>query len=237
MYGGNSGCYGIILYNTDIKGTNAVYGYYEQDEICIKTGTFEEMRILKNSQEKDVPRASNTGRKLVKLLLVYLTAIILGFVILPLRMSLALMLFCVISYFPLLIIMGANSGLYKDLELREQFRRFHGCEHAVMYAMTKKWPANLETFQNPRIYNPECGTAYSGYAIVLALEIALLILFWPGLLKAACVLLLTIIVLVAMILIPGINPFTLFQRPVVLPPTEHECLLAVEIMKKLRELE
>ena len=237
MYGGNSGCYGIILYNTKIKGSNAVYGYYKADSICIETGTLEEMKALKASQEQTVPRKTNTKRRLVELFCLYMMAVIAAFIILPLRISFALLVFCMLSYFPVLVIMSANTGLYQDPELRERFRRFHGCEHAAVYALTENKAAEPETFRTPRIYDPECGTAYSGYAIVAALELALLIVFWPGLLRVVGVLLLTLILTVVMILNPRINPFTMIQRPVVLPPTEREYMLAIEIMKKLRELE
>jgi hypothetical protein len=47
----------------------------------------------------------------------------------------------------------------------------------------------------------------------------------------------SVILIVIMILVPRINPFTVLQHPVVMQPTEKEYLLAIEIMKKLRELE
>lgn len=237
MYGGSSGCYGIVLYNTDIKGDNAVYGYYKGEEICLETGTAEAMKALKESRDKGETRASNTGKSLVIMFLVYMAAVITGFILFPLRLALALLLFCAVSYFPLLVIINARRGVYKDAVLREQFRRYHGCEHAAMNALTHKKPAAMETFLKPQIYDTECGTAYSGYAVAVAVELALLVSFWPGLLKAAGLLLLTGIAIVVMILVPRINPFTLLQHPVVLPPTEKEYLLAIEMMKKLRELE
>ena len=237
MYGGSSGCYGMVLYNTKIEGDNAVFGYYNGEDICLKTGTLEAMKALKDSMDEDVPRASNTGRSLVVMFLVYIAAVVAGFIMLPLKVAFALLIFCAGSYFPLLVIIGARAGLFKDPELRDQFRRYHGCEHAAMNALSERKPAEMKTFEKPQIYDPVCGTAYSGYAVTLAIELALLVIFWPGLLKAVAILLLTGIVLVVMILIPRINPFVILQRPVVLPPTEREYLLAIEIMKKLRELE
>ena len=237
MYAGNSGCYGIVIYNTDIKGENAVYGYYEGDKIRLKTGTAEEMLSFKKTGEADVPRASNTKKALVVLFLAFLAAAAAGFVVLQLRVAFALLVFCMISYFPLLIIISANSGMYRDPELKDQFRRHHGCEHAALHVLAENKPAEMESFAKPRIYDPECGTAYSGYAVALALELALLIIFWPGLLKAIGILALTAVLIIAMILVPRMNPFTVFQRPVVMPPTEKEYLLVIEIMKKLRELE
>lgn len=48
---------------------------------------------------------------------------------------------------------------------------------------------------------------------------------------------LSVLVLLVMILLPKINPFTLIQHPVVLPPSERELQLGLEIMKKVKELE
>lgn len=237
MYGGSSGCYGVVLYNTDIKGDNAAYGYYRGDDICIKTGPVDAMKALQKADDEDVPRAGDTGRSMVVLFFVYLLLIIAGFIVLPLKVAFALLIFCILSYFPLLIIIGAIKGLYCDPDMKNQFRRYHGSEHAAISALTLGKPADMETFRSARIYDTECGTAYSGYALAVALELALLIIFWPGLLKAAVILVLTIILIIVMILIPRINPFTLLQHPVVLPPTEREYILIIELMKKLRELE
>lgn len=102
--------------------------------------------------------------------------------------------------------------------------------------MSRKEECTAEALMSGRFYDPECGTAYSGYALTFAVEIALLIAFWPGLFKSLVVMALTVAVLLVMILVPRINPFVLIQKPVVLPPTERECALGVEIIKKLKEL-
>lgn len=237
MYAGSSGCHGIVLYNTDIKGKNAVYGFYDGERICIEVGTFDEMKALKDSHDKGVKRASNTRKLIVIMFSVYLALVIAGFFVLPLKVAFAILVFCVLSYFPLLILINANSGLFDDLEYRNQFRRYHGCEHAAVEVLTTKKPVELETLRSARIYDPECGTAYSGYALTVALELALLIIFWPGILKAAGILVLTAVLIVVMILVPYINPFTMLQRPVVMAPAEREYTLAIAIMNKLRELE
>lgn len=237
MYAGKSGCHGMMLYNTNIKGDNAVYGYYERGKVCLRTGTVEEMERLRDIHDEGVPTASNTVRNLVILFVVYLAALVTGFAVLPMRIAFAVLIFCAVSYFPLLIVISAGTGLYSDPELKDQFRRYHGCEHAAMNVLTNKGSAEMETLKKANIYDPECGTAYSGYAVALAVELALLIVFWPGILKAIGVIVLTAIIILVMILVPKINPFTLIQRPVVMRPTEKEYLLAIEIMKKLRELE
>ena len=68
------------------------------------------------------------------------------------------------------------------------------------------------------------------------LVLAVLILFWPGVLKALLVLLATAVVLLIMILNPVINPFTLIQHKAVMRPTQREYELGLEIMKRVKEL-
>lgn len=237
MYAGSSGCYGMVIYNTDIKGNNAVYGYYKGSEMCFETGTAEEMKDLKRQQEKelDVEKSSIT-KSMVIFFFVFLAFVVFGFVALPLRIAFAIAVFCFLSYMPLLVITAANTEMYADPELKASFRRFHGCEHAIVDLLTKGKDQTMEELRRARIYDTECGTAYSGYVVALALELALLIVFWPGLLKAIGLLFATVVLLLVMIIFPKINPFTLIQHPVVLPPTEREYELGVEIMKKMKEL-
>lgn len=238
MYGGHSGCYGMIIYNTGIKGDNAVYGYYEGSVMRFAAGTLDEMKEIKKAQESQVPggKGVGNGKMMVGSFFGLLAAVIAGFIFLPLRISAALLVFAVLSYVPLMIVFAANRNCYGDERMVTSFRRFHGCEHAIISAMSRKEECTAEALMSGRFYDPECGTAYSGYALTFALEIALLIAFWPGLFKSLVVMALTVAVLLIMILVPRINPFVLIQKPVVLPPTERECALGVEIIKKLKEL-
>ena len=238
MYGGNSGCFGIVVYNTDIKGNNAVYGYYIEDEMHFETGTREDMREFRDRQEKEQSvKAGKTGKRLVVMFFVYLAFVIAGFVAMPLRCAFALMVFCVLSYIPVMIIFEANDRLFKEDSMQEAFCRHHGVEHAVISALTDGKDCTMEVLQNERIYDPECGTAYAGYAVTIAFVLAMLIVFWPGVLKALLVLLATAAVLLVMILKPAINPFTLIQHKVVKRPTQREYQLGLEIMKKVKELQ
>ena len=237
MYGGNSGCFGMIIYDTKKEGSNAVYGYYDGERKCFETGTVDEMKDFKKDHEKRLAgRPKGTGKVMGIGFLVYLAVVIGGFVVLPLRAAIAIMIFAVITYAPSMVIAAANNRSYEDAELMKSFQRFHGCEHSIIDALTKGRECTAESIRRGRIYDPECGTAYSGYIVFLALELALLIIFWPGILKSLGILLLSVVVLVVMIIKPAINPFTLFQRPVVLRPTERECELGMDIINKLKEL-
>ena len=238
MYGGSSGCYGMVIYNTKLKGDNAVYGYYDGEEMRFETGSAEELKEFKRRQRKLLPEGGrfSNSRMMVTMFFMFLAAVVAGFVILPVRMAIALLVFAVLAYMPMMVIMIANKKQYADEQLHTSFRRFHGCEHAIISNLTKEKECTVDSIMYGRIFDPECGTAYSGYAVLLAAELALLIVLWPGLIKSLVIVAVTVIVLLVMILVPKLNPFTLIQRPVVLRPTERECLLGIEIVKRLKEL-
>lgn len=236
VFAGKSGCYGIVVYDTNIDGNNAVYGYYKGDAMHFETGTAEQMNELRKKQEDGIEEKGVSAKTVVGSFLLFVAVAISGFVLLPLKVAFALLVFLVLGYMPVMVIAAASSGLYSDPQQRLSFRRMHGCEHAVVSALTKEKTCEMTVLEKTSCYDTECGTAYSGYALALALEIALLIIFWPGILKAAGILLLSVLILIVMILCPKINPFTLIQHPVVLPPTERELQLGLGIMKKVKEL-
>jgi hypothetical protein len=94
----------------------------------------------------------------------------------------------------------------------------------------------MENLRGTSYYDTECGTAYAGYAVLLAFELACLIVFWPGLLKSLLILAVTIAVLIILIINVKINPFTCLQRRVVSPPSEREYELGLELIKRMEEL-
>lgn len=236
MYGGNSGCTGMVIYNTKATGDNAVYGYYINEEMVFEIGPKDVMRNLRDAHEAECRTKTSTKKIMGISFVVMMLLIITGFVCLPLKMAFALLISAVLGYMPLMIILVANSRLYTKEEDFQTFRRLHGCEHAICGVLTNQKECTMESLKAERIFDPECGTAYGGYAVFLAIELGLLIAFGPGFLKSAGILLATIVVLIVLILKPGINPFTLIQRPVVAQPTEREYALGLEIMKKVKEL-
>lgn len=234
MYGGNSGCYGMVIYDT--KTDRAVYGYYEEEAIVLKTGSRQEMMDVKNSHESAVEKENRKEHRIMGLLLLTMVLVcVLAAVFGTGRSLIAALVFCLISYFPLLIIAFANIGMYKDLKCREAFRRFHGCEHTLIHNLSKGREITQERLRKTSIYDSECGTAYSGYVAVIAAELAILILLWPGLLKSALILVATVVLLLINIFNP-MNPFLLLQKPVVSRPADREYQLAIAIAEKLKEL-
>lgn len=240
MYGGQSGCRGFLIYKKKKTFEKAVYGYYEEDEMVILEGSKDEMLEIK-SRLDDPYRIKKDKLKQMMILafLALLLMVVLTFIAGSFFQGLAALIFSVGGYMPMMIIYQSRQNRYASEELFQQFRRYHGCEHAVITWLTKygdKEEINVESLKKMSIYDSECGTAYSGYAFTLALIIAILTanIVTIGVLKALGLVLLTIVILLINIFNPY-NPYKLLQRPVVDKPTDREYVLGVEMMKRLCE--
>lgn len=241
MYGGFSGSHGLVVYNTKLKGDDAVWGYYEGNHIKLLEGTREELKQAKDAMEE--PFETKDGyvfKSMLVLFVIDLIAVISAFMWGSFRVGLAVTVFAVGAYMPLLIVNFARHKSYIRDEYLQQFRMNHGCEHAAISMMTRsdEKGISMEQLKKSPIYDSECGTAYSGYAITIALVLALLIAFGGslGFLKAAGVLLATVVVLLLNIFNPY-NPYLLLQRPVVTKPDERTYELGLAICEKIREME
>ena len=241
MYGGFSGSQGVLLFNTNIEGTNGVYGYYDGEEIVLVEGEYKALRKQQNQREEAYRRDTNeTRRDMGVLLLLDLLMIVAAFRFGTFLSGLAVTVFAVGSYFPLLILRAARRNDYRTKALFDQFRRFHGCEHQTVSWLTRAKASDELTeagVQRYRIYDAECGTAYAGYWLTLAVVLTALIVSFPtlGFLKAAGILLLTIVLLLVNVFNPW-NPFFLLQRRVVDQPGEWEYRLALAAAERLRKL-
>ena len=234
MYGGNSGCYGIVIFDT--KKDKAIYGYYEEERIVLKSGTREEMKEFKSLHEGGAKKQKKKEHRIMGwLLLVMVLAVILTILMGTGRAIAAVLLFCVIAYMPLLVIFFANVGLYEDEADREAFRRYHGSEHALVYNLSKDREITLENLKRSPYYDAECGTAYSGYMVLLAAELAVLILIGPGLLRSILILAATLVLLLINVFNP-LNPFLLLQKQVVARPSDREYSLAAAIGTKMKDV-
>jgi len=241
MYGGFSGSQGLLVYNTKIKGDNAVLGYYEGENIRLQEGTCDVLRQVKDAMEKPFEKQDGyVFKSMLVLFLIDAAAIFSAFFWGEFRMGLAVTVFAAGAYMPVLIVNFARHKKYISEEVREQFRMFHGCEHAAITMLTHadEKGISMEQLKKSPIYDSECGTAYSGYAITLALVLALLIAFGGGLgvLKALGILLVTLVMLILNIFNPY-NPYLLLQRPVVTKPDERTYALAMTVCVRMREME
>lgn len=238
MRGGQSGCTGIILYDTDKHDVNAVYGYYEGDKITIEKGNFEELKKRKTASEKMLKRKDKLQTKLFVMLALITLGLIIGtFVLTSFIKGLFLSLILIAAYIPTLGLLYANINLYEADEDYQQFRRYHGCEHACLEMLSKRKELTLENLKSSGIYDSECGTVYMGYFLTLigVITIVGLNIQLIGFLKAVSIVLATIILLFINVFNPK-NPYKLLQRNVVSRPTEKEYVLGLELIKNFKEL-
>lgn len=241
MYGGFSGSHGLVAYNTKLEGDNAVWGYYEGNHIKLLEGSREELKQAQDAMEE--PFETKDGyvfKSMLVLFVIDLIAVISAFAWGSFRIGLAVTVFAVGAYMPLLIVNFARHKSYISEEYLQQFRMNHGCEHAAISMMThsEEKGVSMDVLKKSPIYDSECGTAYSGYAITIALVLALLILFGGslGFLKCIGILLLTVVILLFNIFNPY-NPYLLLQHPVVTKPDERTYELGLAICERLREME
>lgn len=241
MYGGFSGSHGLVVYNTKLKGDDAVWGYYEGDHITLLEGNRDELRKAQDAMEEPFETKDRyVFKSMLVLFVIDLIAVISAFAWGSFRIGLAVTVFAVGAYMPLLIVNFARHKSYIRDEYLQQFRMNHGCEHAAISMMTRsdEKGISMEQLKKSPICDSECGTAYSGYAITIALVLALLIAFGSGLgfWKAAGILLLTVVILLFNVFNPY-NPYLLLQRPVVTKPDERTYELGMAICERIREME
>ena len=130
---GVSGCSGIILHETAKEGDNAVYGYYKDGEIILKIGEYKKLKELKDKAEEPYNCDDNKMLKIMFIVLLIMIAICaVIFFMFPIRCFLGALILSIASYVPVLGLCFANSNMYKNEEMKERFRRFHGCEHALL---------------------------------------------------------------------------------------------------------
>ena len=143
----------------------------------------------------------------------------------------------VMAFIPILGLVYASISLYESKDDFEQFKKYHGCEHACLKMLSKEKEITIENIETSDIYDSECGTVYMGYILTLLAVIMLIVLNFAaiGFLKSIGIIVGTIIVLFINIFNPY-NPYKILQRNVVTRPTEREYILGLELIKKLKEI-
>lgn len=235
---GYSGTKGILVYDTKAdKNNNSVYGYYEDDNIKTLTGNHKELRALQVEDDKSDEKNNNMIYKLMlTVFIIFLIFIIFAILYLPLTYIIATIFFCLSAYLPILIIIYASTTIYKVKTTRNQFRRFHGAEHALILLLNHEKDLTLENIKKEQYFDGECGTAYAQSAIVFEIIISYIIinLINLGFIKSILIIFITLILLFLNVF-NRYNPFFLIQRFVVSKPTDKEYILALEIGRTLKK--
>lgn len=236
MVGGFSSCSGIIFYNTEKQGNNAVFGYYESEKMVIKTGSLAEIKEFKEERDKDCDRKDKADYKVMLVLGFVIIALITAFfVCTSFIKGLIMASILIASYMPILVLCFSNMNMYETEDMKMQFRRYHGCEHKGVRIITKEKEITLDNLKSMRIYDAECGTVYMGYILTLLMVIAVLTLLSVNLIKSLVIVIITIVLLVLNLFNPY-NPFVFLQKNAVAEPTEREYALVMELLRKFKEL-
>ena len=262
MYVGHSSSRGIVIGDTAKSAPNAVYGCRRDGEIVIETGSFKELVKCQQAEAAldDKPSEERqSGRLVFGVMGLFLAFSAAVWVLFGFANFLAALVFSLLAYFPVLVILFARRNPYCSEELHQQFRRYHGCEHACIQLLAKKHKAGsgadtvdasgtaadaadasdappswltMANLVESSIYDNECGTVYAGYFFTLAVEIGLFLseLVDIGFLRSLAVLLATVILLFILIFLPW-NPYKRLQKPAVAQPGEEEYEVGLEILK------
>jgi len=246
MYMGHSSSRGILIGDTARPAPNAVYGCWRNGKIVLEKGEFKEplRRQDQEAEPDDKPsEEQGTVRRVFGVMGLFLVFSAGVWVLFGFTNFLAALVFSVLAYFPVMVIVYARRNPYQTEELHQQFRRFHGCEHACVKLLSKNhseipeagspvW-LTLQNLQASPIYDAECGTVYAGYFLTLTVEIGLFLSTFVEIdfLKAVGILLATIIVLFILIFVPW-NPYKRLQYPAVAQPGEKEYELGLAVLEK-----
>lgn len=234
MIGGVSSCQGILVYDTSKEENNAVYGYYEDGEIVLIEGIYEELRKKQKEAEKIYKKQNHLDDKILYgLFILMLSLCIISFFICSFQIFLGILFFCVLGFFPILVLCYAQVNMYDHDECYHQMRKYHGCEHAIVRCINHQQECTLDKLKKTSIYDSECGTVYSGTILLVIIYISLMMMNHVSLLIILRNVIVVIIVLFINLFNPY-NPFKLFQYRAVEKPTDKEYLLGIEMIKKMK---
>ncbi len=246
MFVGHSSSRGIVIGDTALPNPNAVYGCWREGKVVLETGSFKELleRQKREAETDDKPSAERgSGRLIFGVMGLLLLFCVLVWKLFGFMNFLAVLVFSILGYFPLMVILFARRNHYKTPELHEQFRRCHGCEHAIIKLLSRQrhevgenWLTMSDLIQSP-IYDSECGTVYAGYFLTLACEIGLFLsnLVDIGFFRSVGVILATVILFVILIFLPW-NPYKRLQYPAVTKPGKKEYELGMEILREMQKI-
>lgn len=240
MVGGRSTSAGIVFYDTEKAGDNAVFCFFDGEAEAFETG--EKESLLKKLSDIDEPRKVKGEHGSIK---IFFSAVLFAvFVIAAVWIFIGgffpvfgAFLFAALGFVPGVMFIIMAQKKYADEKDFLQFKRFHGAEHMILNSHARNSvPKEFSEVKKASPYDPECGTAYGGtlffFAAVAGISFGLVpkigFLWFLGITVAAAIL------LFFNFLNPH-SPFMILQRAVVEKPSEKELHLAYSGFKKLFE--
>jgi uncharacterized protein YqhQ len=242
MLGGSSASQGIVLYDTALNGHTGILCYYDNGVPCFKSGPYKS--LIHELEQMDQPY--NNPRPWSIILIIALEVVAMTALIYftsnsanHIYSTLGAVLFCLISFFPIMSLAYSTQNHYSTNENSHRFRRNHAAEHKIINCVQKhKTQFDMQDLRRSSKLHRECGMVYMGSLILFAGMVGSLIanLATLGLMNVISFILLGGCILILNILNP-FNPLILLQLIVTEEPTDAELLLVYEGMSQLIKLD
>lgn len=242
MLGGSSASQGIVLYDTARKGHTGILCYYDNGVPCFKSGPHQSMIDELNKMDKPYTNQRPWSILLIIALeLISMTALVCFIAKSAdhIYSTLGAILFCLISFFPIMSIVYSTQNHYSTKVNSRRFKRNHAAEHKIINCVQQnKAQFDMQDLRKSSKLHRECGTVYMGSLILFAGVTGSLVANLPtlGLLNVIAFILLGGCILFLNMLNP-FNPLMLLQLIVTENPTDAELLLVHEGMARLRSAE
>lgn len=225
-----------------LEGDNAVYCWRKQGEIQTLVGPYDHVHeIFRAEQKADQSESEKDphGRLMLKLLAAAVALIAAAAMLLDGAPVVGTLVFAVVAWFPAFVLFDTKHHDYETDEMFEQFRRYHGAEHAVVIARKKNeasWEGDDLT-RMPYLEN-ECGTVYMATLLVWALISGITIALFPhlGLMKTAGIIFAAMVLLLLNLWFNPANPLRRAQLRVVARPGAAELELASKCLQEFARL-
>lgn len=237
MRGGQSTSVGIVFYDTEKEGDNAVFCSFENGVPKVESG--EKTALLEKMKKLD---KENSREKHGVLKMLGVEILVFAAIIAAVRIFIGgffpvfgTFIFALGAWFPILVLIFAMENMYAEKEDAERFRSFHGAEHMLMtYTSKDKREPDFCGIEKISPLHKECGTVYAASGVVLSAVGGILFGLIPqiGFLWFLGGIIITLVLLFANLFNPY-NPLMLFQLPAVRKPDEKTLALAVLGMKTL----
>lgn len=243
MLTGHSNQKGIMFADRRVQGNNAVYCWYEGDEMRCFVGRVERVRerFVNDERADRVPQKKDKhGALMLRLAAIALAIIAVSIIFFDYGpLTVAAVLVAVVGWFPAYAILSAGLHEYESDEVFEQFKRFHGAEHAAVACYREQecgW--TLRDLRSAPWLERECGTVYMATVLVWLIIVAVAILCVPmlGVLKLVGVIFGSLVLLVLNTWFNPANPLKRVQLRVVSKPGDRELVLASAALKKFQEI-
>lgn len=241
MIGGQSSSVGVVLYDTDKTGCNAVFCSFKDGHSVVEAG--EKDSLIKKMTALDNKNKYEKNDPFYKFMLIVFIALAVFIAAIWIFIGgffpvLGAVIFSAIGYIPILSFVSSARKSYLNEEDFHRFRRFHGAEHmAVNYLSDEKRELDFSAIKKESIYHNECGSVYFSSLLVFSAVFGTAFGFIPeiGFWKFILIAVISALILFLNLFNP-LNPLKYSQHNLVEKPEEKEIFLIYGGAKILKNM-